>query len=86
LTVAISDEAVVFEFQATRPDGCVSLELNATIADISARGIQLQEGQRLKVWEPWEGKPHTAEGTVGWDADWGWGIEIDPETLARFTP
>ena len=67
-----------------RPDGCVSLELNATLADIQAKDARLVDGQRLTVWEPLPNGDQVAEGIVRWDAEWGWGVEIDDETLARF--
>ena len=76
--------AVIVEFQATRPDGCVSLELNSTIKDLQAKGIELSEGLTLQVWEPSAGDDRVSEGVVHWDEDWGWGIEIDRETLRRF--
>jgi hypothetical protein len=61
----------------------VSLELNATLADIESKDLVLADGQRLIVWEPGN-EDHVAEGSVRWDAEWGWGVEIDPDTLARF--
>lgn len=78
--------AVIVEFQATRPDGCVSLELNQTRADLDAKGLVLSEGQSLRVWEPWGDEQHIAEGTVRWNEDWGWGVQIDPDLLRSFQP
>ena len=78
--------AVVVNFQATRPDGCVSLELNQTLADLEAKGLVLSEGQSLPVWEPWGDELHVAEGTMRGSDDWGWGVEIDPDLLRSFQP
>lgn len=78
--------AVVVDFQATHPDGCVSLELNQTRADLEAKGLTLTVGQVLQVWEPWGDQVHIAEGPVRKDDEWGWGVMIDPETLRSFQP
>jgi hypothetical protein len=78
--------AVIVEFQAIRPDGCVSLELNETLADIKAKGLVLTDGQSLRVWEPWEDGPRVADGIVRRDDDWGWGVQIDPDLLRSFQP
>jgi hypothetical protein len=78
--------AVIVKFQATRPDGCVSLELNQTRTDLDAKGLVLSEGQSLWVWEPWGDEQHIAEGTVRWNDDWGWGVQIDPALLRSFQP
>jgi hypothetical protein len=84
--MSIADEAVIVEFQATRPDGCVSLELNATKADIRAKQLLLVDGQPLRVWEPWGNEEHVAEGVVRWSDEWGWGVQIDPEALLGLLP
>ena len=84
--MAISDDAVVVDFQATHPDGCVSLELNQTRADLEAKGLALSEGQSLRVWEPWGDQQHIAEGTVRRDEEWDWRVRIDPSTLQSFQP
>jgi hypothetical protein len=79
-------EGILVEFQATRPDGCVSLELNRTRADLEAKGIELKEGQSLTVWEPWGSEKHVAAGIVHWNDEWGWGIEIPEDVLRNFQP
>ncbi len=82
----IHPTAVLVDFQAIRPDGCVSLELNATLADLEAKGLVLSDGQSLRVWEPWEDGSHVADGIVRKDDDWGWGVQIDPDLLRSFQP
>ena len=84
--MAVPDDAVLVEFQATRPDGCITLELNATRADLAAKGLELREGQLLRVWEPWGDEAHIAEGVVRWDEEWGWGVEVNPDVLLGFQP
>lgn len=74
--MAVEDDAVVVNFQALRPDGCVSLELNETLRDLRAKGWKLSEGQRLAVWERWETSIFRTEGIVHLDPDWGWGVRI----------
>ena len=76
--------SILVDFQAVRPDGCVSLELNETIADLKAKGLDLHDGQSLDVWQPWRDKRYEATGVVRWDEHWGWGVEIDPRVLAGF--
>jgi hypothetical protein len=84
--MGIRDEAIIVEFQATRPDGCVSLELNKTRADITAKRLKLSEGLAVRVWEPWGTDQHVAEGVVRWNDEWGWGVQIDAEVLRSFQP
>ena len=60
--------------------------MNATRADLSGKGLRLQEGQRLRVWEPWGDEIHVADGVVRWNQEWGWGVEVDPEVLLGFQP
>jgi len=43
-------------------------------------------GQSLWVWEPWGDEQHIAQGTVRWNDDWGWGVQIDPDLLHSFQP
>jgi hypothetical protein len=74
------------EFQATRPDGCVSLELNEVRADVERAGIALQEGMLLSVWQPCGAGQHEAVGVVHYDEDWGWGVRVDAALLATFQP
>jgi hypothetical protein len=84
--VGIPDEAIIVDFQATRPDGCVSLELNKTREDIDLKHVKLFEGCSLRVWEPWGTEQHVAEGIVRWNDEWGWGIQIDADLLRSFQP
>jgi hypothetical protein len=79
-------DAVVVDFQAIRPDACVFLELNQTLADLKVKGLLLREGQSLRVWESWGDERHVAEGTVRGNDEWGWGVQIDPDLLRSFQP
>lgn len=84
--MTLEDDAVVVNFQAVQPDGCISLELNETLRDLRAKGWKLSEGQRLAVWERWGDSIHHAEGIVRLDPEWGWGVRIAAENRPSWLP
>jgi Domain of unknown function (DUF4304) len=75
---------VPVDFNVTRPDGCVSLELDVTRDQLAATGVRLTEGMPLILCQGWtdpKGLSSVFEllGEADYDEQWGWGAEVSPK-------
>ncbi|PQO28012.1 hypothetical protein C5Y96_16680 [Blastopirellula marina] len=61
------------DFQFADPQGRVSLNTEGSRRDLKELGLELHEGLRLRVYCD----ELSTVGTVCWDPDWEWLVQID---------